>query len=78
MPLFLPGELYLGNAKLARGYAGRQDLTAAAFGATQGPDSSRLYRTGDRARWKDACGNMEFVGRTDFQVADTLMHSPLA
>lgn len=66
----IAGELVLGNAKLARGYAGRPDLTAAAFESVRGPDGSRLYRTGDRARWKDNDGSMEFVGRVDFQVPD--------
>ena len=68
----IAGELYLGNAKLARGYVGRPDLTTAAFNSARAIDNSRLYRTGDRARWKGASGDMEFVGRVDFQVMAAL------
>ncbi|SED57189.1 non-ribosomal peptide synthetase [Pseudomonas anguilliseptica] len=69
------GELYIGGAGLARGYAGRADLTAAAFvpnpfavtGAPGAGPGSRLYRTGDLARYR-ADGSVEFLGRRDFQV----------
>lgn len=74
-PPGVAGELYIGGAGLARGYAGRADLTAAAFvpnpfavadapGAGAG---SRLYRTGDLARYR-VDGSVEFLGRRDFQV----------
>ncbi|MEO4048135.1 amino acid adenylation domain-containing protein [Pseudomonas sp. CAU 1711] len=74
-PPGVTGELYIGGAGLARGYAQRPELTAAAFVpnpfcASDAPGAgpgSRLYRTGDLARqYPD--GRIEFIGRRDFQV----------
>ncbi len=69
VPIGVPGELYLAGDGLARGYFGREDLTAERF--VPNPYSSqpgaRMYRTGDLTRFlKD--GNIEYLGRLDHQV----------
>ncbi|WP_238390551.1 MULTISPECIES: non-ribosomal peptide synthetase [unclassified Mycolicibacterium] len=66
-PVGIPGELNISGIGLARGYRGREDLTAISFVADEQVPGGRRYRTGDLARWR-ADGNLEFLGRIDDEV----------
>ncbi len=69
VPIGVPGELVAGGDGVALGYAGQPALTSERFRAdsTSGRADGRLYRTGDRTRWR-ADGVVEFLGRFDDQV----------
>lgn len=65
-PVWVTGELYIGGIGLALGYWQQEAKTAASF-ITHPRTGERLYRTGDLGRYLPD-GNIEFLGREDFQV----------
>ncbi|WP_405793736.1 amino acid adenylation domain-containing protein [Streptomyces sp. NBC_01506] len=72
VPPGVPGELWIGGAALALGYAGDPEQTARRFthrtlSREPGAAPVRLYRTGDVARW-DTHGRVHLLGRSDHQV----------
>ena len=69
VPVGVPGELYIGGKGVTRGYLHRPELTQERFVPNPFSDdaTARLYRTGDLVRYRRD-GNVEFLGRMDFQV----------
>ena len=79
VPIGVAGELYVGGAGLARGYIGDPSQTQSKFvpnpflpllplnDAQRAVYGDRIYKTGDLVRYLPN-GEMEYIGRTDFQV----------
>ncbi|NED15013.1 non-ribosomal peptide synthetase, partial [Streptomyces sp. SID9124] len=65
-PVGVPGQLYIGGVGLAQGYLRDEARTKAAF-VLHPETGRRLYRTGDLGRFLPS-GDIEFLGREDFQV----------
>lgn len=66
-PIGLPGELYIAGDSLARGYLNKIEMTKDRFVPDPFKQGELMYRTGDVTRWLED-GNIEFLGRTDYQV----------
>jgi len=67
VPIGVSGQLHIGGVGVARGYLGLAQLTAERFIDNPFVPGDRLYRSGDLARYR-ADGQVEFLGRNDFQV----------
>ena len=67
VPVGTSGHLYLAGVQLARGYAGRPDLTAAAFVPDPFVPGELMYSTGDLAYWRPD-GALCYEGRADAQI----------
>ncbi|WP_377863492.1 amino acid adenylation domain-containing protein [Bacillus sp. R86525] len=69
VPIGVVGEIHVGGAGVARGYNNRPRLTAEKFvpNIFSKEKGSRLYKTGDLARFLDS-GGLEYLGRIDHQV----------
>lgn len=69
VPVGVSGELFIGGDGVVHGYLNQTELTAERFikHSFDGVSQQRLYKTGDRARYR-ADGNIEFLGRRDHQV----------
>jgi amino acid adenylation domain-containing protein len=65
-PRWVTGTMYCSGVQLAQGYWRDAERTAASF-FDHPATGERLYRTGDLGRWLPD-GNIEFLGREDFQV----------
>lgn len=69
-PIGVEGELFIGGLGVSLGYFNRPDLTAERFlpdPFAPGDAGARLYRTGDRARFRND-GALVHLGRADSQV----------
>lgn len=63
-PDYVPGELWIGGAGVAKGYRGNDALTKEKFVTY---DNLNWYKTGDLGRFLGD-KNIEFLGRKDYQV----------
>jgi amino acid adenylation domain-containing protein len=67
VPPGVVGELTIGGRGLARGYRHREEENRERFIRSERYGGTRLYRTGDWARWLSD-GRIECLGRADHQV----------
>jgi amino acid adenylation domain-containing protein len=66
-PIGVAGEIWIGGDGVTLGYLHRPELTAERFIDDPFNAGGKLYRTGDKGRWRHD-GQVEHMGRLDFQV----------
>ena len=74
VPIGITGEIYIGGIGITRGYLNNKELTTERFipnpfmtKADKAKGYTRLYKTGDVARWMPD-GSLEYMGRNDDQI----------
>lgn len=67
VPIGVKGEIFISGDGLARGYINNEGLTRERFLPNPYVPGSKMYKTGDLARWLDN-GEIEYIGRNDNQV----------
>ncbi|MFV8347163.1 amino acid adenylation domain-containing protein [Flavobacterium sp. ZB4P13] len=67
LPMGVSGKIYVSGSGVARGYLNKPELTAEKFISNPFIEGSKMYDTGDLARWLPN-GEIEFLGRKDHQV----------
>jgi len=67
LPVGIAGDLYIAGDGVTAGYWQRDDQTAERFVQNPFIAGTKMYHTGDLARW-NAGGQLEYLGRSDTQV----------
>ena len=67
LPIYVPGELYIGGDGVSRGYLNRDELTNEKFIKSPFEKNEIIYNTNDLAYYTNS-GEIVHLGRTDFQV----------
>jgi fengycin family lipopeptide synthetase D len=67
VPLGVAGELYIGGVGVGKGYVNNISLTDERFLPNSYANGEKYYKTGDSVKW-NKYGEVEFLGRMDFQV----------
>ncbi|MCP4157647.1 MAG: non-ribosomal peptide synthetase, partial [bacterium] len=67
VPVGVKGELTIAGVGVGRGYLNRPELTREKFVPNPFDSSTRMYKSGDHARWLPN-GTIDFIGRIDHQV----------
>lgn len=67
VPVGIGGEIFISGSGVGKGYLGEEKLTAEKFLSDPFFNGETMYRTGDMGIMR-ADGNIEFLGRKDFQI----------